>query len=161
MYVTIRGLISIWMKQPQGSNCEKKIAKSCDPLPLSLSLSLSLSLQHGMIPLSGAQLHKCVDIEGQAISADLQSGEHPHPTLSSPRSSLNFPCQTPTHIHTHTHTPIHTHIRTHTHTSEHDMCIHTHAHTYTYLCTHMYTHTHTHVHTHIHNHAHSHTYSHY
>ena len=27
-----------------------------------------------MIPLYGAQLHKCVDVEGQAIASDLQSG---------------------------------------------------------------------------------------
>ena len=27
-----------------------------------------------MIPLQGAQLHQCVDIEGQAIASDLQSG---------------------------------------------------------------------------------------
>ena len=31
-------------------------------------------LQHGMIPLSGAQLHKSVDIEGQALQPDLKSG---------------------------------------------------------------------------------------
>jgi len=31
-------------------------------------------LEHGMIPLYGAQLHKCVDVEGQAIAPDLQSG---------------------------------------------------------------------------------------
>lgn len=32
------------------------------------------TLQNGMIPLHGAQLHKCVDVEGQAIGSDLQSG---------------------------------------------------------------------------------------
>ena len=31
-------------------------------------------LESGMVPLCGAQLHKSVDIEGQPISADLQSG---------------------------------------------------------------------------------------
>lgn len=30
--------------------------------------------QNGMIPLYGAVLHKCVDVEGQAIGSDLQSG---------------------------------------------------------------------------------------
>ena len=30
--------------------------------------------QHGMIPLSGAQLHKSVDIAGQALQPDLKSG---------------------------------------------------------------------------------------
>lgn len=34
---------------------------------------LSLS-QHGMIPLSGAQLHKSVDVEGQALQPDFKSG---------------------------------------------------------------------------------------
>ena len=33
-------------------------------------------LAYGMVPLSGAQLHKSVDIEGQPISADLLSGGH-------------------------------------------------------------------------------------
>lgn len=31
-------------------------------------------LEHGMIPLCGAQLHKIVDIEGQPLTADLKSG---------------------------------------------------------------------------------------
>ena len=31
-------------------------------------------MQNGMIPLYGAQLHKCVDVAGQAIGSDLQSG---------------------------------------------------------------------------------------
>ena len=31
-------------------------------------------LQNGMVPLYGAQLDRCVDVEGQAIGSDLQSG---------------------------------------------------------------------------------------
>lgn len=34
----------------------------------------TLPLQNGMFPLYGAQLHKCVDVEGQAIASDLKSG---------------------------------------------------------------------------------------
>ena len=34
----------------------------------------SLCVQNGMMSLCGAQLHKCVDVEGQAIGSDLQSG---------------------------------------------------------------------------------------
>ena len=39
-----------------------------------ISLYSYLCSQHGMIPLCGAQLHKTVDIEGQPLTADLQSG---------------------------------------------------------------------------------------
>lgn len=37
-------------------------------------MCVCVSPQHGMIPLCGAQLHKTVDIEGQPLTADLQSG---------------------------------------------------------------------------------------
>ena len=36
--------------------------------------TIPFPLQHGMIPLCGAQLHKTVDIEGQPLTADLKSG---------------------------------------------------------------------------------------
>lgn len=48
------------------------LSSLCLSLPL-LSLPPS-SLQNGMIPLYGAVLHKCVDVEGQPIGSDLQSG---------------------------------------------------------------------------------------
>ena len=51
-------------------------------------------LEYGMIPLGTAQLHKCVDVEGQTMQPDLQSGR-------------SLP-----HIHTRTHTCTHTHICT-------------------------------------------------
>ena len=40
-----------------------------------INTSFSLFLvQNAMISLYGAQLHKCVDVEGQAIGSDFQSG---------------------------------------------------------------------------------------
>ena len=65
-------------------------------------------LEYGMIPLGTAQLHKCVDVEGQTMQPDLQSGR-------------SLP-----HIHTRTHTCTHAHTHTHMymHKSIHTTCAH-------------------------------------
>jgi hypothetical protein len=56
---------------------DKEVRRSC--LLFSNYMALAEAdnmriLEHGMIPLCGAQLHKTVDIEGQPLTADLKSG---------------------------------------------------------------------------------------